>query len=101
MLLGVIAALSASAVRRKSSSNRVGMLTNLRPGQTGNGIIGYIAGLGDQDLITGIDHRADHMSMGLRAADGDHGLLFGIGKSHAAFQIAVDLLLEFPETGVG
>ena len=74
---------------------------NLRSGQAGNGIIGYIAGLGDQDFIAGIDHRADHHIDGLRTADGDHGLLFGIGKPHAALEIAVDLLLEFPETGVG
>ena len=66
------------------------------------GLIGYIGGLRDQNLVSLIDHRAEHQINSLRAADRDQDLADRIiGDPLRSPHISSDLFPELFQSRVG
>ena len=70
-------------------------------GQLGDRLIADKAGLGNDDLVPGLDHRADDQVDGLTAADRDKDIFLFIVQVKAAAKVAADLIAQLLQAGVG
>ena len=74
----------------------------LSAGQTGAGIVGNIAGSGNQDLVSGIDHGPEHKVDGFGSAHGDKDLaVIVVAQVLGPFHICGHFHLQLLEAGVG
>ena len=99
---GVTAASSASAVRRKASSALVSRGTGTPPSHAGQRIIADKAGLRDQHLVPGIQHRPQTKINGLAAAYRDQDfLLRGVIDAGITLGETGDGFPQAQQSGVG
>ena len=71
-------------------------------GQHSAGLVGYVAGLGNEHLIPRIDHGTQGNVNGLRTAYGNQHLIgIVVCKMKTAFQVIADFNLQFLQTCIG